>query len=335
MPQIVGVMSPVMQSASPNLRDAFKEWMPLIDERLRNENILIPDRPFRAAWLFVKLAVLEIAGDTKEGFLQKPWFATIQREAAAWYKEEYGDLLERPEDFLLGLCFYKGAALELHIPRILKRVEKEGETSWMIFPVDIQEEDEPMTWIVRAPNLGSMQSKQRLQLQTGVVKVGTCLRAIALNLVTAKRPDKITDGFANNIFSHLVTSVRHMLEPSQKTFNLACWEAHQAAEKSLKFLSRQKNGAHTPTHDLTKLYNQIGADDRTRISDRLIAKLPTKRQVIKMRTNEGRPLTLLEAYRIYFATLWFVKQCTAVMLRDYGLANARFLLKKPAFLAGC
>jgi hypothetical protein len=319
----------------PPLEDrgaVLAEWLERLDKYLIDNQVPIPDRPFNAAWRLVKSGAVKVKGGIEKGFVQTPCFAAILRMTLAWYREKYQEGLSHQDDPLIGVCLHNGAALELRIPKTLQKIEKEGETSWLIFPYDLQREDRPKTWIVRPPNLASLDSKKRTQLLSKVVKIRSRLRAIYLNLMTAERPDSIAEGFANNILEHLATSADHILAPRQESLNLACWEAHQAAEKSLKLISRQNRGKHVRTHELEVLYNEISAGQGVRISRALISKLPTKLEVIEMRANEGPRPTLSKTFQIYFAALGLVKQCTASMPHKYGVRNARVLFKKPAWL---
>jgi HEPN domain-containing protein len=321
-----------MQQPLEDCGAVLAERLERLDKYLIDNQVPIPDRPFNAAWRLVKSGAVKVKGGIEKGFVQTPWFAAILRMTLAWYREKYQQGLSHQDDPLIGVCLHNGAALELRIPKTLKKIEKEGKTSWLIFPYDLQNEDRPKTWIVRPPNLKSMDSRERTQLLSKVVKIGSCLRAIYLNLMTAEKPDSIAEGLTNSILPHLAISAEQILAPQQRTLNLACWEAHQAAESSLKLLSRQRRGKHEPTHELKRLYDKISGLQGIRISSSLISKLPTGREVIKMRANEGQPRTLSEAYRIYFAALWLVKQCTAAMPRKYVVRNARILLKKPDWL---
>jgi hypothetical protein len=316
----------------PELKDFVSAWMPLIDDSLSNAQRPIPDRVFAAACWFVKHVVTAVSSGTKDDCFETLWFAAIYRETSAWYAEKYAAALERPADFFLGVCLHSGATLELHIPGALKRVEKEGDTFWLIFPRDVQEEDRPASWIVRSPNIDAMVRRERQLLLTKVVTVGTCLRSIHLDLMTAEKPDMIAEGLASNIVQHLKTSAAHILEPRQTSLGLCCWEAHQAAEKSLKLLSRQKAGTHQRTHELKTLCVQIDGFNGLHINGRLVRKLPTERQAIMMRASEGPTVSVWEAYRIYFASLWLARQCAAAMPRKTTMLNARFLLKKPPYL---
>ena len=305
--------------------------MQLADRKLGEAHVPIPDRAFRAACMLMELGAIRVEGKSKENFLEEAWFADIHRLAANWYRDKYGDAIERPANTITGVFLNSGVARELQIPTTLSRVEEQGESAWLIFPVDVQEEEDPMTWVVHPPNLEAMEPVERDLLRNQIVKIGTWLRSIHLDIRTAERSDRIIGGLASDVMTHLQDSAAHILQPDQTRLRLACWEAHQAAEKSLKVISRQREGKHKKWHDLGKLYKHLALSGNIPLSERLIDKLPTGQAVIKMRTNEGQEVRLLDSIRVYRAALLFVRQCTSVMPRKWSIRNSRILLKKAPF----
>ena len=196
----------------------------------------------------------------------------------------------------------------------------------MIFAVDVQKEEDPLTWIESPPNLGVMDASERQQLQNQVVEIGTCLRSIYYDLMTSERADTTAERLASDILAHLRASATCILK---RSLGLACWEAHQAAEKSLKLLSHQKTGSYDHTHELKELLQKLGD---IRVGEDFIKELPTKERVIRMRANEGPAVALPEAYKIYRVALPFVRQCAEAMPRKLGIRNARFLLAKAPYV---
>ncbi len=320
------------KTVGPTLRHFIDEWMQIIDVRLGHEHVPVPERPLKAAFLFVGLAVKEIKGDTKENFFNKTWFTQVYQETEAWYQEKYRDALQRQRKALAGVCIHSGVPFELYIPSTVSRVEKEGETCWLIFPVEVQEGESPMTWIVRPPNLSTMQVREKRLLQKQVVEIGTSLRSIHLDLMTAERPDPTSDRQASDILTHLQTSATHISDPARAKLGLACWEAHQAAETSLKLISRQKTGDHKKCHELKTLHQQASQLCNPPVSEELIQRLPSKKRVLEMRAGEGPTVTLPEGFRIYRSAIRYVKECAAAMPRKLGIRNAAFLIRKPPFV---
>jgi len=146
--------------------------------------------------------------------------------------------------------------------------------------------------------------------------------------MTAKRSDDISQELGNNISVHLMASAAHLTEGHRPAFGIACWEAHQAVEKSLKLLGRQYRGEHRKTHELMHLICDI-QDSVTGIDRDLLQKMPRQNRIVEMRAGEGATVETEEAYQIYRTSLNVTAQCTSAMQRDIQARNAAFLLKMP------
>jgi len=318
----------VNESQYPSFEHAIKEWMVIIDAYLTELRVQIPDRIMLAAQEFVERGIVKIEGDTKENYFVRPWFQFVHQAIHRWYKEKYGSALHRPDEVFLGACEILGSLFRLRVPRNLRRDGEPGKTVWIVFPIDLQDEEDPANWLVNPPNLSAFESETRRHALDEVVSVARLLRVIHNDLMTAKKPDDISQELDNNISVHLMASAERLTEVHRTAFGIACWEAHQTVEKSLKLLGRQYRGQHRKTHELMQLFRDI-QDSVTGIDEDLLQKMPTKNRVSEMRAGEGTSVGPQVAYQIYRISLDVTAQCTSAMQRDIRARNAAFLLKMP------
>jgi hypothetical protein len=71
-------------------KDPFKafrgETLAMIDERFSRDGRPLHERPFATAQMVVDFFIEPIEGDTKDGYLTKPWFAGIYKSVCDWYQ---------------------------------------------------------------------------------------------------------------------------------------------------------------------------------------------------------------------------------------------------------
>lgn len=317
---------------SPNLEDALREWLVEIDGQLEAAHVPIPNRVHDAAVFFVTHCIEEISGDTKDDFLVKPWFKAIYKATEEWYRDKYAAALERPKDALEGAALVSGAIFTIHVPRTLSRVEKVGETAWLIFPADVQDGEDPLDWMVTPPNLLAMDDDSRDAVRLHVGEIGTCLRTTHVDLMTTKRPDPDAERLANKILPHLKAAAVHLADPHVRSLGLAAWDAHQAVESVLKLLCRQRSGRHKKTHELSDLHAALGKKEQNGIDVALLQGMPDKNRIVEMRAGEGAAISLSLAHAVYMRSIKLVRQCTGVSDNPVRVRNAELLLKKAPYI---
>src|SRR5207247_658179 len=128
----------------------------------------------------------------------------------------------------IGACELAGAFFEIQVPVILRRLQEPGETIWLVFPIDLQPEEDPMSWFVAPPNFTTLESALRITSVEQAAKTGGLLRRIHSDLMTAKRPDAIAIGLGEKIQSHINSAAKHLTDRRKPMFGLAVWESHQA-----------------------------------------------------------------------------------------------------------
>ena len=317
------------RESSATIDEVMSEWLPLIDAELGDT--FIPDRPMRAAYIFMESAVTEVQGDDKMDFFTRPWFKPIYQAIVSWYRKHYGEALNRRPNHLIGACALFRAVFELHVPRTISRVETEGETAWLIFPNGLDEGEQASDWIVRPPNLVLLETDDRNAFLQDVGNVGSQLRSIFINLME-RTSDDITNELIQMVIPHLSGAASQIVEQPASHLGLACWDAHQAVEKILKVLARQQSGNHhRHTHDLIALRDDVARTGLTLPSDGLLRSIPADKRIVAIRAGEIR-ITLSEAYSIYRACLEATAICSAARERQYTFENFRLLLRKPVFI---
>lgn len=311
------------------LEDAVDYWLPIIDGNLKG--LAISDRCMPACAEFVQSALLEVSGEApRDDFLERPWFRPIYQAVMAWYCKRYGAALERRPNPLVGAYEISGVVFELHVPRTLSRVEKEGETAWLIFPNNLQEGEDPLDWIVRAPNLGLLDVADRQLIAQGVETVGCQLRRICVDLMAVDGVDTLGRQLLGTILPHLSAAVAHLMDHRAKGQGLACWDAHQAIEKALKVVARQQLGRHRHSHDVRLLHDDIVGSGLKVLDDDLVAGIPNHADIVAIRAGEIE-VTPYEAYGIYRACLDATSKCTTKIKREYEFHNFSLLFSKPHF----
>lgn len=312
----------------PTLQQVIDSWLPAIDARLRG--VRIPDRCLPAAQLFMECAVVEVNGEDKADFFGKSWFKPVYQAILTWYREHYGEALNRPPSHVIGACEFSGTIFELQVPRTLSKVETEGETAWLIFPNELLDGESASDWIVRPPNLALLADDERQSFLKQVEVVGCQLRNIFINLMESD-DDRTTNELIKMVPSHLTNAASHLFEHPAHNLSLACWEAHQAVEKVLKVLARQQSSHHRFSHSLKRLRDDLIETGLALPDDAGLSRMPNENQLIAMRAGEAQT-NLEQSYDIYRTCLEMTDVCTKGVKRKFHFHNFRLLLRKPVFI---
>jgi HEPN domain-containing protein len=280
--------------------------------------------------LFVEHNIEGIKGDSKEDFINKVWFQTIYRTILEWYEKRYGAAAKRAQAFLLGACEVAGAFFEIRVPVTILRRDKPGETVWLVFPIDLQPEENPTKWFVTPPNFGSLKTEDRIFALEKAQLIAHLLRSIHSDLMMATRPSGVAVALGDKILPHLAAAAEHLVRQRAPTPGLSVWESHQAVESALKLLSRQINGKHERHHDLVQLFRDVSSSLAS-IDERSVNKMPSQKKAIQARAGEAT-IGLTEAYDIYQTSLNLTAAVGEAMPGMAKMRNTAFLLKKAPFI---
>ena len=305
--------------------------MSAIDKNLTEQGIPIPDRVMRAAPLFVEYAVEEVKGDTKENYLSRPWFRAIHNPIQKWYEAKYGVALRRPPKLFSGVIEIHGVPFQLEVPAQLRRLSGEKGVAWLVFPIDVEPEENPEDWVANPPNFERMSSNERTVVSQGIGKVARSLRMVDCDLQTALKPDDISEELAKNCFSHLMASAEYLASGPHQSLGLSCWEAHQGVEQVFKLMDRQQRSDHLQIHELKNLFANVEGV-AVGVEKSFIKVIPSSSRIIKIRAGEGDGVNLHEAYRIYQAALGAIRECCNALNHKMRMRNAAFKLKQAPWL---
>ena len=312
------------------MQSIVREQMTLIDEILSKRGTSLTQRPFEAASLFVNECIVEIEGDTKDDYWGKKWFADIYRWTEEWYRERYGDALKNEgKDNAKGITLVYGTPFPLDIPLTLTKPEEPGKTVWLIFPIEVMPEEDPVNWLQPKPNLQQLSEKQLTQLTEEIGFVASALRAINVNLMTAEYPSSSLQMLAGGITAHLKKAVQDILSGKPEQISVAYWEIHLAIEKTVKVFLKQKGQNPPNIHDLAKLREMADLIiNSTELND-CFEQCPSDKEAIKYRYGESDKVSSETAIQFYFNSLRIIVFYTKELHRKYIMNNARFLIKSP------
>jgi len=155
-----------------NVAQAGEEWLKIFDRSFAEQGMPFYQRPLRSAIQFVRIALVDVPGYSKEGFAKQDWFMSLVASIAEWYKALYGaETMRPPPSFFRGLILLMGTPIELSIRETVNRVEVEGETAWMIYPSSIHESEEISSFFPSRPNIQSLSKNQQFKLEKSVADV--------------------------------------------------------------------------------------------------------------------------------------------------------------------
>lgn len=312
-----------------SLDDLLREVLPWIDESLEKCGTPMHRRPWEAARIFVEVWVEEIDGDTKDGYLLKPWFGGIFGPISRWYKERYGPaIIEAKLATVCGLVQYLGAFYLLEIPLTISR-SLDDETASLTFPKEVLEYEDPLCWIEKPPPLDKIPSKRKSKLSVSTTSVANQLRAIHNDLNTASFKKRELRAMADTVIRHLDKAARDTV--TEGSTSLATWELQMACEKTIKAYLSQREIDYPPTHDLRELCDLVLHDPELHGARSLIPSLPSSRQITAWRYSELPSPLPLETYRLYGVTLALCSLFASRMRRKFVFNNFTVQLRRPAW----
>ena len=314
-----------------NLQELFDHYLPELDSHYSKTDVNLVERPLRAASFIVKNCVVEIKGDTTENFLEKTWFIAFYRCAERWYRDRYGDLLERQ---LAGGIQSAVQVYEMwfasNIPVRFSEPSGDGETIWVNFPTDVRDDEHPLDWIVEGPNLEKMNSSTKQKLVARVSKVAALVRRIHLNLWVELSSSE-QHGNSEHIKTHMAAAARYFADNSEQSAQLAIWEIHFAAEKAFKLWLEQQGLGTFMSHDLIELNSETAvAGSRGLVDPKILARLPSGTEAIRFRYAKLQAPSKNRQREIYDLTLEVIEKVTKQLKRKYHFnQNFSVQLKQP------
>lgn len=302
-----------------------------IDAALAVRGTSLSQRPHQAAVFIAEHCVIEIKGDTKEGYLVKPWFGAILAEVVKWYKRIYGQALSsRNSDLQLAAVLILQTPFALRIP-MTKRSPISGDNSfWLSFPINVHPDELPIGWLVDPPNLAVLSRLDHDSLLADVQVTVENLRQISNRLMTANHLDDKCRRHAGLILPHLEKSAIDLIAQEPRNRSTAVWEAVFAAEQAIKCLLRQHKTISTPNiHDVAELHALRPFTDGDENLAAAVALMPSGRNAVKHRYTELPSPTVSLAMQVYRASQVICREYALRLPRKIVMKNASIHLRVP------
>ncbi|ASJ76198.1 hypothetical protein [Granulosicoccus antarcticus] len=312
--------------------DYVREWIPLIDAYLAKQQKPIRGRVLSAALHFVDDVIVEVRGDTKEDYHEKPWFAIVYWHVRKWYEDFYGDQLNQPTDELPGVVFINHTPFELRMAITVSEVVEEGVSSNMVFPVEVRPEDKLTDWFLSPPNTSMIPAEGHDKLDTEIRTIVLNTRTLNLGLMTAKLESPSLNEFAGSIVGHIRTAICLILSNNTEGQSVSIWELHMAVEKSIKLFLEQRSIGYTKTHDVRKLRDLAPSDFDSTSLDEYFGNMISGSEAVKRRYCQGDEMSSDYIFNFYMSSLAITSFYADSLDRTYGVKNAKFTFKKPPWL---
>ncbi len=310
-----------------DLRQIIWERMEFIDLGLRE--VALSGRGMLAAIKFVQQEIIDIRGDTKEDFHEKPWFAFIFHTITEWYRDKYGPAFEQNGGFVvLGVVLVRDIPVELNVPLSTTTVEIPGETAWVHFPGKVADDEQPENWLVKSPPLDKLHELENERFRTDLLTVCNNLRTICIGLMGVVGTRSEVRDLAAGIKPDLQSSASNILRNDDAARAVALWSLQMAIEKAYKALACQKNGSFRETHDLFRLHDDV-SDHVQPVNRNLLKRLPNSREAIDLRYGIGHKPNLGYAVGAYVAALELIGTLVPCFERRFGIMNGSILVKRP------
>ncbi len=315
-----------------DFKETVAEYLELIDGQLSEDEIPLHQRTLRASFMFVEHFVTDVDGDDKSNFESKPWFASIYRHVKEWYRDRYGPILEANKSgFASGVVLVRGVPTEVAVPLTRSEVVTPGEAKWLHFPITIDDEENPESWLNNPPPLDKLNKGERKKLMSDLENVGIGLRCIRINLMSIKPKDEIVDNLLSGVLSSFEDAAVGIVRNETSGRGAALWSLQMAIEKILKAYSQHKTGTFHYGHNLFSLYDDVKIHGIS-AKRTLLNKLPREQQIMSYRYGLGGNVSTADLFDAYNAAILFANQASRSFERDLSLGGLKILLKKPVWL---
>ena len=307
------------------------EVLPQIDEVLGESNVPLAERSTRALRLLMK-HMIRIDGDHEDSLLRSV-HGRLQFIVDEWYQNRYGGAFDAERPHYETLIVIHASPFLLRVPHIFSTPGDEEGTVWFGVPASVQEEEDPLSWILGGPDILSLSEHERSDLQAQATDAAASIRSIACDLQGFKPVAQPVEGdLSTSIMADLGGAARDLCGRDAGKLRKAGWEISQAVEKTLKLFVYRSGKTPKRTHDLKELAIHAEALGLSRIDRSLLSRIPSGHQATDMRY--GGSYSLSDGLGAYFAALEIIRP-TVFAVRDrteYDVRNARFLIKhSPRF----
>ncbi|NOY44858.1 MAG: hypothetical protein GXP50_05335, partial [Deltaproteobacteria bacterium] len=240
----------------------------------------------------------------------------------------YGEALNDREKVAPGVIEVFNTPFRINVPLVVVGPQ-EGDSVWVGFPSEVLPDEKVLDWLVSPPNLSKLGEAEQLRGVKKITEIGTAIRSIRIDLMTATAPSDDLQLFIGSIPLHCDKCAELIIKADVASLALATWEMHLALEKSLKLVIRQQGETPGNIHDLLKLADKATKAAKIAVDMTALRKLPSGKEAIKARYGEGRQRPLEEVLANYRQAMGLIASITKSLKRKIVLNNARFLIRNP------
>lgn len=315
------------------LDEYLAEVLPDFDLFLAEQGVGLTQRAFRASLLVVKNCITEIKGDTKDNYLNKPWFRALFQAVDRWYDNRYGNALQQKSvSTVSAVILAFRTPFRVDVPLVVNEPHLPDGTFWVGLPATVSTDEDYMSWIINPPNFDSSNANEHGLVSSMLRETAAHLRATHVNLMTADYERGSTKALAAGILPHLEKGALDISRAEVNGRSIAVWELNFACEKAIKTFLKQRSVNPPLTHDIHRLHKLAVAQFGQNEMDSAVALLPSEKVAVKHRYAEISSPSLAETFSIYRAALTIVSGYSLNLMRKYAFNDAKFHFKSPPWL---
>lgn len=326
-------------SVPPDFEDALGESLDVIDRELAKDEVPLRDRPLRAARDFVTYCVMQVAvGEeiTEPGkfldYMASDWFKAIYARTIGWYTARYGQALKSGSGKShTGCTLVLDTPFAMRIPVVTKRPGQPGETIWVCFPKQVEDDEDPLEWIVDGPNVRELPRSDGLKARRQAIEIANAVRAIVTSIMAIELPTTRVEGMRDAILPHLDRAASLIARDRPEERKHAQWDLQMACELALKLLSEQRSGSFKESHDLYHLYDSL-PDGPSPFKRTVLRGIPNWQLMAEWRYGGGPAISTAQAFARYRTALRVVAGVGAVAEHKLRFGGARIEIKRAPYL---
>jgi HEPN domain-containing protein len=302
------------EDTAGTFEDVLEERLPSLDDLLAKSGVELRDRPFRAAFEFIDLWILEVKDGEGRQFkpvisadiVTEKWFAALFQLIEQWYKHRYGAAFRATTSRALnGFVVLWSTAFELAVPRTVVEPDVPGESIWLRFPGSVLKNENPLSWLTSPPNLDRLVPHERAALASSVTEVAIRLRSINVSIMGIPDRNPTLSGLLTQTRNHIHLAARKAVGEDAELAS-ACWDLHMAVECAFKALIHRRVPPFQKTHDLSKLFDRASAH-LINFPANALANLSDWREAIERRYGGGQYVSLDDYWLLYLSALKVVE----------------------------
>ena len=326
-----------------NLAREMNHWLEMIDEGFVETDVPLSRRPLEALTLLLSTGALELKFGEDSVDVSKPheyldqlWFQVLYAAVEYWYTERFGQaaVSSNGNAPLEGVVLVRGVPFALILPANRRKIEIEGEQSWMYFEESMGEGEQVEDWIIDGLNLSKFDAIDADLIRSTAKMVANTLRHVEFRRMFTKLDDPEIRKLVATVLTYLTQAAKRI--SSNRTDERGpCWfDLQMANESALKAVLRLKTGKQPYIHDLSDLLKKATVHEVDFDGSRLDS-WPSFSDISDWRYGQGTPLGLKEQYQAYLTTLHLVRaameQVPTSMSSGFGilLRYAPWKLRKP------